>query len=263
MAIKLESMKDFTGLTIGPFLVLKLTGHRKYAIRCTTCGTVGEGMGHDTLLKPGLKCFNRGCGKKVFRTWKEEHEHEQQEQINELDAQWKKTANELAAVEKTLILHAKDEDGFEQSDELRAIEMPSMEEAERFTREQIDIFMRDTPDYYACPENRAQLVSYLVRNGIDCYTDAPTLRKAFERLRSFGLLKERPAPPPEPEPQPAPAQVEPSQPVDDGSEWGYDDKTGEPLRLTRYQVARLSADDYARWKKIPFSQLVRPVSPVR
>jgi predicted nucleic acid-binding Zn-ribbon protein len=263
MANKLQSMKDFTGLTIGPFLVLKLTGHRKYAVRCTTCGTVGEGMGHDTLLKPGLKCFNRGCGKKVFRTWKEEHEHEQQEQINELDSKWKKAVNELAAAEKTLILHAKDEDGFEQSDELRAIRMSSLEEAQRFTVEQIDIFIRDTPDFLPCEHNRRELIGYLERNGIDCFTDAKTLRKAFDRLRQYGLLIERPAPEPEPEPQPAPVQVEPSQPVDDGSEWGYDEKTGEPLRLTRYQVMRLSADEYMRWKKIPFSQLVRPVNPVR
>jgi hypothetical protein len=261
MANKLESTQDFSGMTIGSFLVLNRTGHRTWSCRCTKCGTVAEGVKRETLLNPGLKCFNKGCGKKVFKSWKAEHEHEQKEQIEKLKSSWEKTVNELAAAEKLCIQHLKDEDGFEQSDELRALRMSSIEEAQRFTVEQIDIFIRDTPEFLPCEHNRRELIGYLERNGIDCFTDARTLRKAFDRLTQYGLLKQRPAPEPEPESQPAPVQVEPSQPVDDSYEDGYDEKTGQPLRLTRYQVARLSADDYARWKKIPFSQLVRPVNP--
>jgi hypothetical protein len=70
----------------------------------------------------------------------------------------------------------------------------SQDEADRYNREQIAIFLRSTPEYYPDPQskNLATIGAYLERNGHGVIVSARKLKQVFERLSSLGLLVERP-----------------------------------------------------------------------
>jgi hypothetical protein len=82
----------------------------------------------------------------------------------------------------------------------------SQDEADRYNREQIAIFLRSTPEYYPDPQskNLATIGAYLERNGHGVIVSARKLKQVFERLSSLGLLVERP---PAPQMDPALAPV--------------------------------------------------------
>lgn len=260
MANRLESKADFTGETIGSFLVLARTGHRKYSVRCTTCNTVAEGIRHEDLLNnPRIRCFNAACGKKTFRSWREEYDHELEETLHNEVEKYKKNSNELARLRREFVLKAKD-DEFLASQELRSIRsMPSIEDAIQFTRGEAEAFVNEHEWYYPCPENQAQICEYLERQGIDKFCDRSTFSRAAYRLQELGLLKPKPAPapPPEPEPEPVQVQVEPAEPK---THQGWDDD-GNVKQYNDFQVAQMSADEYRRRFRLVKEQFIRPVRP--
>jgi hypothetical protein len=187
-------------------------------------------------------------------------EEEELRPLREAEARYQKSLNELAEAERLCIQHAKD-DGFEMSPELRAIRvMPSVEAANQYSAEQAYLFLASNKDYYPCEENMRTLVDFLARNGVDKYCDAATFDKAFQRLRSYNLLIERPASEPEPEPTPEPvteAQVEPAEP-EDVQGW---DEDGNIRWFNSFQIARMSSDEYRRRFRLVKEQFIRPVRP--
>jgi len=78
-----------------------------------------------------------------------------------------------------------------------------LDQAIKFNGEQIRRFRASTPDYYPSQANVAALMGYFERNDIPIMNES-MIRAAWERLRTFGLIEERPEPAPEPveEPQP-------------------------------------------------------------
>jgi hypothetical protein len=72
-------------------------------------------------------------------------------------------------------------------------------------------------------------------------------RRAAERLREYGILKERPAPPPASEREFVNFTIdrssEPPAPV---LHEGWDELTGEPRTFTDYQVNRMSSEQFLK-----------------
>jgi len=122
------------------------------------------------------------------------------------------------------------------------------ETADEYNRREADEFRKTCPDYYACADNMALLTGYVTRNAPKLkLVSAKQWEMVYNRLSNLGLLKQRPAPEPTPESTPEPV-------ADDGSEKGWDEG-GNPLKLTRRQVAALSSDEYRRFKRIYRDQL--------
>jgi hypothetical protein len=190
-------------------------------------------------------------------------EEEELRPLREIEAKFQKSLNELAQAEKTGILHLKDK-GFEMSPELRSIKtMPSIEAARQFTEEGAYLFLASNKDdYYPCPENFQTIVAFLERNGIDKYCDAATFDKAFQRLRSYGLLKDHPAPePPPPVPKPEPPKpASATKPSEPESYQGWDEN-GNVKIYNDFKLNRMSADEYRRRFRLVKEQLIRPVQP--
>jgi hypothetical protein len=117
----------------------------------------------------------------------------------------------------------------------------SVEQAKEYARKQAEIFTAQNPEYNPTPDNLKLITNYLTTNGVVIPT-AECLQIAFERLRTLGLLKEKP---PAPEPISEPVIAEPEV-VDDGSQEGICLATGEPMKFSAYQISHMSSDEYRR-----------------
>jgi hypothetical protein len=105
------------------------------------------------------------------------------------------------------------------------------------------------------------MLEYLSRNGVGQILSAKALAKAYERLSTYGLLEQRP-PVVETEPELLEETIQPEpEPIDDGSEWGWVE--GEKVRKSAWAIKQMSSQEYLDFVRIPFSQLVRPVNPVK
>lgn len=269
MANKLESLADLSGeLIADQFEVIRQTAHRRYAVRCNKCHALMEGYRHEDLLSKAV-CHNRGCNRPkpiTLRDFQEEQERqdaaereERERPLREAEAAYQNSLKEIGKATRERIATGK-----EDAETWRSIvdttgTSMSIAQAEKHNAEMVNAYRAAHPEWNPSPANVKALTGYWSRNGIQILS-VPIIERSVARLREYGLIEERP------EPEPMEEIAEPtSEPVqgDDGSEWGIDDKTGEPLKLSRYQVSRLTADQYLKFARIPASQLTRPVQPVR
>jgi hypothetical protein len=128
-------------------------------------------------------------------------------------------------------------------------------DAERHNLENARAFVASTPGYYKSEANSQALQAYFKLNNIGIY-DASMLAKAYERLRSVGLIEDAPAYQPEAAPAPfdygihlddddivtAPVQAKPGR--YDKVISGYDLTTGEPRLYSEHELDKLSASEY-------------------
>lgn len=251
MSKTLGGQVDVSGDTFGTLEVLRPVRVRpriSYEVKCTECNSVWSGLGNEEL-KSNPKCINAGCGKKIFRSWKEEYEHERDETLRKVEGEYKQSLNELARLRREYVLKAKD-DEFLASQELRSIRsMPSIQDAIEFTRAEAEAFVKEHGDWYhACPENHAQICAYLERQGIDKFCDRGTFSRAAYRLQELGLLKPKPAPPPPPEPEPEPVpEPEVKRPVNTKALLvkGVDD-SGREKFFTQKEVNDMDSETYRK-----------------
>jgi hypothetical protein len=230
------------------FEVLNVVGTYplRYNVQCILCKSSFTEQ-HDNLIRQGkVVCKNTGCGVAVpltAKSWRAEQDAE----LSKVDAQYRKSVDELARIKRDNLRKLRDEE-FQMSETLQAIKfMPSSEDAEAYTSAQVDIFLRETPEYYATPENKDALVAFLRRQGVDYFVDAATLKAAYLRLKEFSLLQERPAPSPtasEQEPiRRAAVQKAVNKPL---MMRGVEPGTGLTRDYSEREVARMSSDEYRR-----------------
>lgn len=129
----------------------------------------------------------------------------------------------------------------------KALRMPILQ-AKEFTRQQAEIFVANTPEYFPSRENFAAISKYLNENGL-VIPNAECFRRAWLRLRELGMIQERPAPaqelPLQPEAEPTPEEIRQKR-CDD-----YYNKVvvTDPVTRKSYTEAeldRLSADEYKK-----------------
>lgn len=244
---------DLSGETFGTLEVLRpvrLRPRISYEIKCTECGSVFAGLGNQELTN-NPKCINNARhGKPVFRSWKEEYEHEQDETFRKVEEDYKKASNELAKVRKEAVLKIVDDEYMlsrEVRDQAFTPEIPTLDDAIAFTQRETAAFLENTPGYFPCPENFKNLTDYCVRNGANRYIDRDSLQRAYYRLREVGAIVDRPAPPPPPEPEPV-VEPEIKKPVDTKSlpVKGIDPQSGKEKFYTQREVDRMSSEEYRR-----------------
>jgi hypothetical protein len=144
----------------------------------------------------------------------------------------------------------------------------SQDEADRYNREQIAIFLRSTPEYYPDPQskNLATIGAYLERNGHGVIVSAKKLTQVFERLSSLGLLVERPVQ------VTAPASVRVAPVAKVQTEWriedvytgknratdlfiGFDPNgSGMRVKLTARQIDALSVDEFKTFSRVTVAE---------
>lgn len=182
-----------------------------------------------------------------FRREEEEYEAKQREErerpIRDAEQQYNETARKLHAVQRERVLTQKDDEF--RLDMSTTTPIPT-EQVPGWQRRQADEFKATHPDYWPTPRNEAILVDYINRNhpGIRLVS-ALQLGQAYQRLKEFGLLQERPGPElvAEPSPIPEPEQQRPAEPQ---RYEGIDPLTGLNRQYTAREVERMSSDEYRR-----------------
>jgi hypothetical protein len=185
---------------------------------------------------------------------REERERAERERpILEATEALQATANELAKTTREKISTRVDDDFLGSLDqETKALKMPRAE-AKQFNVEQFEIFKSQRPDAYWSTRNHVAVGDYLARNGFEI-VPAKVLEAAWDRLSEYGLLES--APEPEPIAEPRPVQPEPlTAPESSAGEWGWNPDTGEREFKSHFLIAKMTADEYKRFVRIPRHQL--------
>jgi hypothetical protein len=267
MAKNLNSLADLSGETIAGHLeVIRQTAHKRYAVRCTRCSALMEGVRHDDLIR-SPRCHNRGCDRpkpttlQSFQEELEAHEAAEREEnerpIREAEAKLTKSFRELHKATKEQITAGKDADAYVDPSTLGFT--LTIAQAEARNAQMVNEYRAAHPEWYPGEGNCnvKALTDYWDRNGIRILS-VPIIERSVARLQEYGLLESRPEPTPEPELIEETIQPEP---VDDGSEWGWVE--GEKVRKSAWAIKQMSSREYLEFVRIPFSQLVRPVNPVK
>lgn len=116
--------------------------------------------------------------------------------------------------------------------------------ARDFNAASIRIYRERNPQIYWSNELVQHLGAYFDRHGI-ALTSVPMIEAAVNRILACGLAPTEPPPPPPP--QPAPIRfTEPEQPSEPEFQTGWDLDTGTRRSYSRYEIDRMSADEYVR-----------------
>ncbi|MES2391040.1 MAG: hypothetical protein V4555_05325 [Acidobacteriota bacterium] len=198
-------------------------------------------------------CRASGCGREAAREELEEtprkfREKEQRalrERIEETARDWRSTANQLETVNRDLISKGQDPELY--LDPATTGTMTEYEAAVFNEREALR-FIRETPEYHACPENMVVLFGYLQRNGISQIVSAESLRAAFRRLDTYGLLERPPAPTSASvDYRPVEIRIAPAEPLQESESMvGFDLRTGEQREYTKYEIDRMGSEEFRR-----------------
>lgn len=206
----------------------------------------------------------------ALREWREEcareeaAERERQERpVKEAEAALRKTQRELLKVERDRLLGKTDDPfikakigdkpvtdplAWEGIDPLNREELPAGY-ATAYNGESLRLYLRDHPEHKDLLANKEfldMIGNYFDRNKIRI-TNIWDIKRVVERFIAAGLAPEPPAPAPPPPPQPAPIRfTEPEQPSEPEFQTGWDLDTGTRRSYSRYEIDRMSADEYVR-----------------
>jgi hypothetical protein len=270
----------------GTLEVKSWQGRDRYEVACQHCGT--SSIYGIAQLKAASACPNRACSvtrlnrpetdKTEQRTTPErpkplgslkdfiESEREQQRLASKLTAE-KEAARARAEQETIDKLQSEAQDALRKitANERKALETlpdeqiyvsPALQtasmskaDAEEHNLENARAFVVSTPGYFQSEANSQALQAYFAINRIGIY-DASMLAKAYERLRSVGLIEDAPAYQPaayyriddDEEDDIATVQAQPSR--YDKVINGFDVATGEPRLYSEHELDRLSASEY-------------------
>ncbi len=167
--------------------------------------------------------------------------------IREAEQRLTETHNKLFNLEKAEVIAGRPDPGFTIPDSCSSLRM-SVQEAIDFARGQGAKFVAETPDYYPCRENFETINNYLAVNGITI-PHVDVYKIALERLRTFGMIKERTAPAPTPEAVPEEPAQEPNPPTEAPSSEeliGWDPATGGERVFTKREVDLMSSEEFRR-----------------
>ena len=218
----------------------------------------------ETIGKYRAKAEQQARGQAAER---EEHERQKEAEsasrLAEVQTQLNQNARELHRTIRQRIEQHRDDECY--VDPATVGRTMGGAEAMEYNQSEAEAFLRDSPDYFPCPENLAAIGAYLERNGIQI-ASRKTLAAALKRLRESGLLLDRPKAAATPMPAlvtpgtvpPAPAKAEATAPATAETFRGIDPATGEAREYTRKQVDLMSSDQYRRCFRLVKSDLELP-----
>jgi hypothetical protein len=155
------------------------------------------------------------------------------------------THRKLAAIAKAEIAAGRPDPGFEVPESVTSLRMTKTQ-ANNFARSEAEQFVAETPDYFPCPHNVKAINEFLEAQDVQI-PNREVIKLAWERLRTFGFIKERPEPAPEPVTV-EPIETEPKQ--DDGLTAGFDLVTGTPREYTQAEIWKMSSSDMKKAFKL-------------
>lgn len=227
-------------------------GQPVYGCLCRECGAKGVPVRHEQFSTGAAKCISSLHGRSRFQPTtiqkvkadeaaeQRRNEEERQRPIREAEQRLTETHRKLATVGRDEVVNGQP-DPFWSTPEDANISL-GLDEAKEFVREQSKLFRAANPWYFPCQENFDAIVNYLIAQRVPI----PTLscfELAASRLRSLGMLKERP------EPQPTPAPVQPTtetEPQQDGLTDGWDIESGQPRKYTEREINRMSSAEFKK-----------------
>lgn len=184
------------------------------------------------------------------RKFEEEYQAEQErlrieaeKPLREIEKQLQRNAAEFGKLMRETILSGPDPE-FQIPASASALAMSEKEAAEFMSKES-DKFLSENPDYFPCRENFDAIIDYLLRNKIEIPT-AECFKSAWLRLKSFGLIEERPI---EPEPQ----VIEEPQPDPAWEDYTTRIVVRDPLTGTEYTQMQLDHNvDSMTYKRLAY-----------
>lgn len=215
----------------------------------------------------------------ALREWREEcareeaAERERQERpVKEAEAKLQQTHRELRRIERERITGVVEDPDLKKRLKGKAFLDPDLFEDERvreyykeiandpnfardFNSYSIQIYRERNPGVYWSKELVQQLGAYFDRHGL-ALTSVPMIEAAVNRILAAGLA---PTEPPAPEPPAEPYQprtIEPKQPKEPEFMDGWDTETGKQRRYSRYEIDRMSADEYIRCFRVRRTEML-------
>ena len=173
-------------------------------------------------------------------------EIERQRPLKEAEANLIASHRQLFEFQKAEISAGRPDPEWELPESARGIKFAGAdktEQAKDFIRAQSLLFIEKNSQYLAISQNFEKIVGYLTTNGV-IVPNAETFQRAYERLRFFGLLEERPNPTPAPEVVPQ-EPTEAPKPTETDAVDGWD-RDGLPRKFTQNEIFRMSADAYRK-----------------
>ena len=188
---------------------------------------------------------------------REERERAARERpLREAEEAYKSAATEMAKLTREKILSGIDDEAFI-SPELVNARMTTAA-AKKFNLEQAELFRENNPR--VSDADIDALAGYFERNHLRII-DAQMIKAAWDRLSSYGLLEAAPVPEPQtPEPQTIPVLSPEPEPVPETYE-GWDPDTGERKIYTKWDVDRMTSEQYRRVFRIYREHLRLPNRP--
>jgi hypothetical protein len=205
-----------------------------------------------------------------LKQWREEYAAEeradkerQERPIRELEAKINNTQRELLRIERARLtgliedseLRAKlkgkaflDPDVFvdERTYKYYPETLTDPEFARDFNAASINIYRERNPHIYWSSELVQRLGDYFDRHDL-ALTSVPMIEAAVDRILAVGLAPKAPPPPPTPEPSMFQQPIrEPAKPKEPEFQEGWDVETGQRRMFSRYEISRMSGDEYAR-----------------
>jgi hypothetical protein len=264
------NQRNFAGELVGTLRIGQIVGRRGgsplWSAVCTRCLSE-QTLEHADLINSTASCRASICGRENVRAASEEspstyrrriaeseakHRREieaaEAKKLADAEAAYKTTTRQIGETIRQRITTMPDDEAYQ--DPATAGVRMTPQQATDFNDEQAALFVAQNPTYYACAENLKALNSYLSLNHINKIVSTVTLQHAYDRLRSFGLIQERPAPTPTP-PTAPPVKVNLSidrTPAPNGprihSGVGED---GRPRNYTDGEVERMSSREFRKF----------------
>jgi hypothetical protein len=177
----------------------------------------------------------------------------QQARIRELKAEQAALTGQVRSESFQLLLQQADPEFVIDRDAPHTVhgtfEKTAQEVADEYSTEQFNLFVSETPNYFACQENADILTQYLSLNGNIHIVSAKTFNRAYERLLEAGLLVT--GAPVEKKPLYEPWTWVQDLNFDTAKDTdivaGANRETGEPASYTYAQVKQFSTEQYRKF----------------
>jgi hypothetical protein len=173
-------------------------------------------------------------------------EEEAERPIRQATESLVETHRKLAAIAKAEIAAGRPDPGFEVPESVTSLRMTKTQ-ANNFARSEAEQFVAETPDYFPCPHNVKAINEFLTALGVQI-PNREIIKMAWERLRTFGFIKERTESEPVTIQQPEPIEPEPKQ--NDALTAGFDLVTGTPREYTQAEIWKMSSSDMKKAFKL-------------
>jgi hypothetical protein len=248
-----------------------------YEMRCGRCMSLST-ESHRDIQHGHVQCRNSACrlgklqgvneaNESLAQFTRREEERERQ-RTRALEDQFKSLHRQIAKTTTEYVSGGWDKSFYlDPRTEAIAADMEhSQYEQQVFVQNEVDSFIRQTPEYRPTQKNSEAIMSYVERNGGWRFgiITIPTLTAAYKRLDELGMLERHSDVQPEPQTLESvyepivETRIEEPKPAPKTTVTGIDPANGLPREYTRREVDLMSSEQYRRCFAVTKSMLALP-----